>query len=115
LEHFMSILNRRNLLKASVVTTSALAASSSLAPANAGNGRRFDGGWSNQGQPCAIFKEGSMLLVVNEVGSLGTAKITGPGQFVTLGGSGWEAGLVGTLTNTGTQISWSNGSVWSRD
>jgi hypothetical protein len=74
----------------------------------------FAGSWFYQGQPCAIFQEGSILLAVNEVGSLATAQITSPNTFTIWGGSGWDSGLIAEMAIGGRAINWSNGTVWTR-
>lgn len=74
----------------------------------------FAGSWFYQGQPCAIFQQGAVLLVVNEVGSLATAREIDHASFIILGGAGWDSGLVANVTNHGRTINWSNNSIWTR-
>jgi hypothetical protein len=67
----------------------------------------FDG---KEDQPCAIFRQGRVLLLVNEKGDLTTGKITGENKIVMKG----EDGLVGELDEKGKTISWGNGTSWKR-
>ena len=98
---------RDAITKAAVVAGTLLAFKSVAAPAS--KNISFAGGWLIQGLPCAIFQEGSVLLVVNEVGSLFTAQVTAPNTFILLG-----AGVTAVMVNGGQTINWSNGSVWTR-
>jgi hypothetical protein len=80
------------------------------------------GEWLNEGreaEPCAIFQQGRILLLVNEAGQLATARMTEAKKFVTVkgllvNGEGWEEGLVGEITDEGKAITWANGSTWKR-
>jgi hypothetical protein len=80
------------------------------------------GEWLNEGnqdQPCAIFQEGRILLLVNEEGQLATARMTEQSKFVTVkgllvNGEGWEEGIVGEIADGGKAITWANGSTWKR-
>jgi hypothetical protein len=74
---------------------------------------KWPGEWLFEGkedEPCAIFQQGRVLLLVNEEGELTTGKITGENKIV----AQWEGGLVGELDATGKTISWGNGSAWKR-
>jgi hypothetical protein len=75
---------------------------------------KLEGAWIYRDLPCAIFREGKVLLVVNERGSLGTAVMTGETTFVIKGGQGWDVGLIGTVSDGGKWIQWSNSTAWSR-
>jgi len=66
-------------------------------------------------QPCAIFQQGQILLLVNERGSLATAIATGPKTFVVKSSSDWDIGLIGTISRNNSTIQWSNGTSWSRN
>lgn len=80
-------------------------------------GIELSGEWLAEGRPdrpCAIFRHGVVLLVVNENGDLATARFTGRGGFVILKGDGWEAGATARIDPRGRALRWSNGSVWSR-
>jgi hypothetical protein len=102
---------REAITKAAVVAGTLLAFKSGADPAN--KKISFAGGWLYQGQPCAIFQEGSVVLAVNEAGNLGTAQVTADNTLLVLGG-GWDLGLVGTLADKGQTINWSNDTVWTR-
>ena len=103
---------REAITKAAVVAGTLFAFKSEAAPAPNRN-ISFAGGWLYQGQPCAIFQEGSVVLAVNEVGNLGTAQVTARDTLTVVGG-GWDIGLVGTMDNGGQTINWSNDTVWTR-
>ena len=75
------------------------------------------GEWLYEGkedQPCAIFQQGRVLLLVNENGELATGRITEAKKFVVLKGDGWEEGLVGEVVEKGKAIRWANGTTWKR-
>jgi hypothetical protein len=65
-------------------------------------------------QPCAIFRYGSVLLLVNENGDLGTGRLEGEGKLVVLKGDGWDKGLTAEVQSKGKSLKWSNGTVWNR-
>ncbi len=75
---------------------------------------RLATGWLYQGQPCVIHQQGSMLLLINEIGSVGSGVWTGPNTFTVLSGSGWDAGLTAQVTDHGNTINWSNSTVWNK-
>ena len=102
---------REAMTKAAVVAGTLLTFKSVAAPAK--KSISFAGGWLYQGQPCAIFQEGSVVLAVNQVGNLGTAQVTEDNTLIVLGG-GWDIGLVGTMDDKGQTINWSNDTVWTR-
>jgi hypothetical protein len=67
------------------------------------------------GKPCAVFRQGDVLLVVNEEGSVGSARVIGPKKIKILKGDGWEAGLTGELHDDGKAIIWTDGRAkWKR-
>ena len=68
----------------------------------------FDG---KEDQPCAIFQQGRVLLLVNERGEMATGKITGENKIDTRWG---ENDLVGELKDEGKTISWGNDTTWKR-
>jgi hypothetical protein len=78
----------------------------------ANRGNRLGSSWLYQGRPCVIHQQGSMLLLINEIGSVGSGVWTGANTFTVLGGSGWDAGLTAQVTNHGNTINWSNSTVW---
>ena len=105
---------REAMTKAAAVAGTLFAFKSVAAPPPPPNrNMSFAGGWLYQGQPCAIFQEGSVVLAVNQVGNLGTAQVTEDNALIVLGG-GWDIGLVGTMGDKGQTINWSNDTVWTR-
>jgi hypothetical protein len=75
------------------------------------------GEWLMEGkadQPCAIFRHGSVLLLVNENGDLGTGRLDAEGKVVVLKGDGWDKGLTAEVQDKGKSLKWSNGTVWNR-
>jgi hypothetical protein len=68
----------------------------------------------NADQPCAIFRHGAVLLLVNEKGDLATGRTEADGNLVVLKGEGWEAGLKAEVQDKGKSLKWGNGTVWSR-
>ena len=77
-------------------------------------GKTLAGSWVYQCQPCAIFAEDPVLLLVNEWGELATGRVLDSNTIVILHGTGWQAGLVGTVIHRGRTINWSNGTTWTR-
>lgn len=73
-----------------------------------------EGEWYFRQQPCAIFRQGHILLVVNENGALATAKMTGPTTFRIFQGIGWQSGLEAELSQDGNTINWCNSTSWQR-
>src|SRR5262249_2182079 len=107
-------MKRREVIKVAAIAAGGLLAMKATAAPKNTNTSLFAGEWFYQGQPCAIFQQGGILLVVNEGGALATPHITGPPEFVSWGGAGWDSGLVAEVVNSGAQINWSNGTVWTR-
>src|SRR5262249_26341830 len=75
---------------------------------------KWAGEWlfeGNADQPCAIFRQGRVLLLVNEDGEFATGKITEATKITTR----WNGdSLVGELVDKGKTISWGNGTTWKR-
>ena len=109
----MKKLERREAMKALTVAGGLLTLGAVVAEASQGGRNEFAGNWLFENQSCAIFQQGPILLLVNERGSLATARVTEPGALVVLRGD-WDIGLTGVLANRGRQIRWSNGSAWTR-
>jgi hypothetical protein len=91
-------------------------ASGEKAPAKklAKEASKWEGEWLFDGkedQPCAIFQQGRVLLLVNERGEMATGKITGKKKIDTRWG---ETALVGELEDEGKTISWGNDTTWKR-
>jgi len=70
--------------------------------------------WLYQNQPSAIFQQANQLLLINEVGAIGTALWSGSNRFTVTGGAGWDLGLVGQLVDGGDMIQWTNNTVWNK-
>ena len=73
------------------------------------------GAWFSWNEPCAIFQQGAILLVVDQTGALGTAVWTSPDSFVMLQGNSLAAGVTGTVAKNGRAINWSDNTVWTLD
>lgn len=111
----MKNIKRRDALKVAVAV-GGLMALEGTATAQQNNRRThsFAGSWQFQGEPCAIFQQGAVLLAVNEKGALATAQVTGPTSLLILAGEGWDTGLTGQLVDRDRRIDWSNNSSWVR-
>ena len=110
-------LMRRDMVKAVAAAGGLLVLGSVARAAEPDKNRKLPGEWLYEGkedQPCAIFQQGRVFLLVNENGELATGRITDAKRFVVLKGDGWEEGLVGELAKAGKAISWANGTTWKR-
>jgi hypothetical protein len=108
---------RRHVVKAVAAAGALLALGGLAGAAEPDKTSKLPGEWLYDGkedQPCAIFQQGRVLLLVNEDGELATGRVTEAGKFVVLKGDGWEEGLVGELAKDGKAISWGNGTTWKR-
>jgi hypothetical protein len=108
-------LKRRHVVKAVAAAGGLLALGGLAGAAGLDKKNMLPGEWLYEGkedQPCAIFQQGRVLLLVNEEGDLATARITEAAKFVVL--TGWEEGLIGELATDGKAISWANGTTWKR-
>jgi hypothetical protein len=65
-------------------------------------------------QPCAINRQGDVLILVNERGDLATGRMTSETALVILKGDHWETGLTAELKDGGKSLVWRDGSVWKR-
>ena len=65
-------------------------------------------------QPCAVFRQGDVLLVVNERGDQATGRMTGEKTLTIIKGDHWEPGVTAELHDEGRSLVWSDGSVWKR-
>jgi hypothetical protein len=73
----------------------------------------FTGSWCAQGDPtkqALISDNGAFLTLTNENGDTSTGQYQGQNSIVA---PGWQF-VTGTLTPDGSQINWSNGTVWAR-
>jgi hypothetical protein len=107
-------LKRRDAIKAAIAGGGLLALHNANADTGALKVPALAGDWQYQGQPCAIFQQGPIMLVVDGKGSLGTARMTSENKFVILNGTGWHLGLEGTLAGDGKNINWSDDTTWTR-
>ncbi len=109
-------LRRRDVLKAAAGVGGLLARGSVAAVAAPAPDRSSNpaGEWLNEGrkdEPCAIFQQGRVLLLVNEHGDFATARMTEAKKFTV---KGWEDGLAGEVAKEGKEIAFANGSIWKR-
>ena len=108
-------LNRRDAVKA-VAAAGGLLLLSGSAPADEPDDRdALAGEWLNGGkpdQPCAVFQQGRVLLLINENGDIAAGQMTGPRDLAVL--KGWEGGLVGRVVERGQVIAWKGGGSWRR-
>ena len=108
-------LKRRDVVKAVAAAGGLLALGDLAGAAEPAKKINLSGEWLYDGkedQPCAIFQQGRVLLLVNEEGEWATGRITEANKLVVL--KGWEEGLVGELAKDGKAINWSNGTTWKR-
>jgi hypothetical protein len=108
---------RRDVVAAVAAAGGLLALRSLTGAAEPDKDNKLPGEWLYDGkedQPCAILRQGRVLLLVNESGELATGRVTEAGKFVVLKGDGWEESLVGELAKDGKAISWGNGTTWKR-
>lgn len=68
----------------------------------------------NVDAPCAIFRHGVVLLLVNERGDLATGRMEGRGKLIVNKGAQWQAGVTAEVQDGGRSLLWRDGSVWSR-
>jgi hypothetical protein len=108
-------LKRRDVVKAVAAAGGLLALGGLAGAAEPDKKINLPGEWLYDGkedQPCAIFQQGRVLLLVNEEGEWATGRMTETNKFVVL--KGWEEGLVGEFAKDGKAINWSNGTTWKR-
>jgi hypothetical protein len=110
-------LRRRDVLKTvSAAAGGLLLLGGAASAAEPERSKKLAGGWLNNGkldQPCAIFAEGRVLLLVNEKGDLAVGYITGANKFAVVKG-GWGAGVEGELAEGNETINWKEGGTWKR-
>jgi hypothetical protein len=110
-------LMRRDMMKAVAAGGGLLVVGSGACAAVLDKDSKFPGEWLYEGkedQPCGIFQQGRVLLLVNENGELATGRVTEAKKFVVLKGDGWEEGLEGELAEKGKTVSWANGTTWTQ-
>jgi hypothetical protein len=84
-------LPRRSMVKAAAAAGGLLLLGGVAGAADADKGSPWPGEWLYDGkedQPCAIFRQGRVLLLVNENGELATGRITEAKKLVVLKGDG---------------------------
>lgn len=82
-------------------------------PSNPGQASAFLGEWCGQGVNglrASIADSGPYLTLTNENGDASTGRIDDKGKIIA---PGWQ-NVTGTLSPTGIQIDWSNGTYWER-
>src|SRR5262249_20490876 len=108
-------LDRRDAVK-TVAAAGGLLLMSGLASADQPEeSTTLTGEWFNGGkldQPCAIFQQGSVLLLINEKGDIASGQMTEANQFTVL--KGWKDTVVGRVSERGKVISWKGGGSWKR-
>jgi len=106
------------LMAVAVVAVASVIGHESRPVASAQTGAtQWAGEWLMAGkadQPCAIFQQGTVLLIVNENGDVATARVDTPGKLHVLHGVRWEAGITAELRDGGRSLAWRDGSVWTR-
>ena len=110
-------LRRRDLVKTLAAAGGLLALGNVASADEPDKTSKLPGEWLYDGkedQPCAIFQQGRILLLVNEEGELATARLTETKKFVVLKSEHWEEGLIGELDDKNKTIAWSNGTTWKR-
>lgn len=111
-------ITRRKIVQAAVLAGGVLIADSFASAATKAKPMEdigIEGEWlAEDGQLCAVFKQGRVLLVVNPLGSVGVAHLGKSMDLLVIGGVGWDAGLVGKIARDGKRINWSNSTVWLR-
>ena len=65
-------------------------------------------------QPCAITRNGEVLILVNERGDIATGRMTGETTLQVIKGDNWEPGVTAELKDSGKSLAWRDGSVWKR-
>lgn len=114
----MDSIDRRKLLTLAGAGLAAVAAQEEVAEAQPGLGPlavpNVQGEWVNltNNRPCGVFQAGSILMMVNENGSMATAYLQGNRLSIM---QGWNANnLAGQITNNAQLIRFNNGSEWRR-
>jgi hypothetical protein len=107
---------RRTLLKTVSAAGGLLLLGGSAAGAEPERASRLAGEWLKDGkldQPCAIFVQGRVLLLVNERGDLAVGFMTEADKFSVVKGA-WGEGVEGALGDRQRTISWKAGGTWKR-
>src|SRR5215475_3171705 len=108
-------LDRRGTVRA-VAAAGGLLLLGGAAPAGGPEDRAsLAGEWFNGGkldQPCAIFQQGRVLILINEKGDMAVAHLTEANKFTIV--KGWEEGVVGRIDERGKLIVWKGGGNWKK-
>ncbi|MCD6050068.1 MAG: hypothetical protein K0Q55_1471 [Verrucomicrobia bacterium] len=107
--------NRRTALKTVALAAGAFLSTEALAletKTSKLRPRTIPGSWKFSDQPCAIFQQGPVLLLVNETGTLATGQFISSDTFKIIKGEGWGIGMTGQLIENGKRIKWSDGAHW---
>jgi hypothetical protein len=106
-------LKRRDMVKSLAAAGGLLALGGAAVAAAPTQNDKLAGEWLMEGrkdEPCAVFQQGRVLLLVNERGEFATAMMTEAKKFSV---KGWEDGLSGELVEEDKKITWSNGTAWT--
>jgi len=108
-------IKRRDALKTLAAASGLLmlgCASNAAVPAQF---EELPGAWFSWNLPCAILQQGSILILVDQTGAIGTAVWTDSNTFVMLQGNSLAAGVTGTVAKNRRTINWSNDTIWTVD
>jgi hypothetical protein len=107
--------DRRGAAKAVAVAGGLLLLGGSASADEPGEATTLRGEWFNGGkvnQPCAIFQQGRVLLLINENGDMASGQLTQANQVTVL--KGWKQQVVGRIREQGRVIAWQGGGNWQR-
>jgi hypothetical protein len=107
-------LDRRDAAKA-VAAAGGLLVLTGVGSAHADDAGTLSGEWFNSGeldQPCAIFQQGRVLLLINEKGDMAVAHMAEANRFDVI--KGWGDGVAGRVAERGRVIAWKSGGQWKR-
>jgi hypothetical protein len=105
---------RRDVVKALVAAGGLVALGSVATAAEPDQGSKLAGEWLMEGrkeEPCAVFQQGRVLLLVNEKGEFTTGRMT---EAKKLTAKEW-GDLVGEVSKDGKEIAWVNNTTWKRE
>jgi hypothetical protein len=108
-------LDRRDAAKTVAAAGGLLLLTGLGSAARADEAGTLSGEWFNSGkldQPCAIFQQGRVLLLINEKGDVAVAHLTEASGFTVI--KGWEEGVAGRIDERGKVIAWKSGGHWKR-
>jgi len=104
-------LRRRDLVKSLAAAGGLLALGTAAVAAEPEAKNNLAGEWLFEGEPCAIFQHGRVLLLVNERGEFTTGRMT---EAKKLTAKEW-GDLVGEVSKDGKEIAWANNTTWKRE